>query len=230
MQNPILYQPWGGLGDNLQFSTLPELYYNIGIDFYISEQNVYRNSEIKQLVWDVNPYVKGFSSNPYNIGSVNSYNRKYPNKSIVYNIEALHGFEPKNSIPKIYYVPKNIEELKDKIVLDISCVSNVPPSHFDMNNIINKNMRDKKIVQVLFKNEISNSLKINNTFYYDETIKVNSIFEYCDIIHSCFYFICYFSGQSVLASALNKKNTICITQNYQIGSDYCFPNINYISI
>ena len=52
MNKVILYQPWGGLGDNLQFSTLPKLYSEIGYEFYISDQNVYRNPEIKKLVWD----------------------------------------------------------------------------------------------------------------------------------------------------------------------------------
>ena len=46
MDKAIFGQTWGGLGDNLQFSTLPGLYHKKGIDFYISSQNVQRNDEI----------------------------------------------------------------------------------------------------------------------------------------------------------------------------------------
>ena len=36
MPDPIcISQPWGGLGDNLAFSTLPELYSKLGHDVYI---------------------------------------------------------------------------------------------------------------------------------------------------------------------------------------------------
>jgi len=55
----IISQPWGGLGDNLHYSTLPELFSNKGYDVYISNNNKVRNSEIFDLVWKMNPYIKG---------------------------------------------------------------------------------------------------------------------------------------------------------------------------
>ena len=35
-------QPWGGLGDNLQFTTLPRLFSEKGVDFFVSQHNTYR--------------------------------------------------------------------------------------------------------------------------------------------------------------------------------------------
>ena len=55
----IISQPWGGLGDNLQFSTLPELYDKLGYEVYVSNNNKVRNKEIYDLVWGENPYIKG---------------------------------------------------------------------------------------------------------------------------------------------------------------------------
>ena len=55
----IIYEQYGGLGDNLQFSTLPELYSNNGFDVYIHTESKVRNSEIYDLVWGINPYIKG---------------------------------------------------------------------------------------------------------------------------------------------------------------------------
>ena len=50
MSNVYFAQPWGGLGDNLQFTTLPRLFHERGIDFYLSVQNTYRNPEIYDFV------------------------------------------------------------------------------------------------------------------------------------------------------------------------------------
>ena len=36
----VIYQQYGGLGDNLQYSTLPELYSKQGYDVYIHTNNV----------------------------------------------------------------------------------------------------------------------------------------------------------------------------------------------
>ena len=48
----IIYQPYGGLGDNLAFSTLPELFNNKGIMCYIHINNSTRNDdEVYDLVW-----------------------------------------------------------------------------------------------------------------------------------------------------------------------------------
>jgi hypothetical protein len=55
----VIHQQYGGLGDNLQYSTLPELYSKQGYDVYIHTNNVVRNKEIHDLVWELNPYIKG---------------------------------------------------------------------------------------------------------------------------------------------------------------------------
>lgn len=48
----IIYQPWGGLGDNLQYSTLPELFNEKGIKCYIHVDNSTRNdNEVYDIIW-----------------------------------------------------------------------------------------------------------------------------------------------------------------------------------
>ena len=89
MSKKILYQPWGGLGDNLQYSTLPELYNTLGHEFYISSKNVYRNPEIYKLVWELNPYVKGISDEEYNVGSCMNYTKV----KFVTDLTQLIGFQ-----------------------------------------------------------------------------------------------------------------------------------------
>lgn len=247
----ILHQPWGGLGDNLQYSTLPERFSELGYEVYISDKNACRNFEIFELVWKLNPYVKGISSESANIGesffvknvvikiknnktgkivdkvaSMHSrYKRAYSNKSIIYNQEALHGFDPKNETPKIYYKPKTIHDFQDKIFIDLSAVSNTPIKPKNLDEYLQYKHPNLKIIIPNFDKKIDNKQNIN--FNYNEDIKIQSIFHFCDLIHSCKHFYCCLSGQATLASALNKKETTVFIKPEWENIDWMFPNLKY---
>lgn len=221
----ILFQPWGGLGDNLQFSTLPEKFSKLGYEVYISDKNIYRNSEIYELVWKLNPYIKGISTEKHNIGETGIYRRIHQTKSIVYNQEACHGIEPENEIPKIYYKPKTIDEFQDKIFVDLSSKSNYPIKPKNIDQYFQENHQGSKIIIANFNNKIDNYKDMN--FKYDDKINIESIFHFCDLIHSCKYFYCCFSGQSVLASALNKIETTVFIKAQWKDSDWNFSNLKY---
>ena len=64
----ILAQPWGGLGDNLQYSNLPKLFNDIGKKFYVSHANHVRNKNIYKFCWQSNPYSNGKIFKKPNIG------------------------------------------------------------------------------------------------------------------------------------------------------------------
>lgn len=221
----ILHQPWGGLGDNLQFSTLPERFSKLGYHFYVSNKNKYRNSEIYDLVWKLNPYVKGISDENPNAGETGSYRRIYSDKSIIYNQESCHGIQPENEIPKIYYKPKIINEFQNKIFVDISSKSNFPIKPKDFDSYLKDKYRDFEIITPKFNDKIDNHKDSN--FKYNDRIKIESIFHFCDLIHSCKYFYCCYSGQSVLASALNKTQTTVFIKNQWKNTDWNFPNLKY---
>ena len=71
MDDVILSAWHGGLGDSLQFSTLPEEFHKQqGRDTYILENAPFRNPEIYDLVWGENPYVKGKKSGTRNAGDI----------------------------------------------------------------------------------------------------------------------------------------------------------------
>ena len=112
MDDVILSAFHGGLGDNLQFSTLPEEFHKQqGRDTYIWSQASFRNQEIYDLVWGCNPYVKGVKDGRRTAGDTPEINFVNPNGyySSITNWEYLHGLEPTNSLPKIYYEPKKLE-------------------------------------------------------------------------------------------------------------------------
>ena len=70
----VYLKAWhGGLGDALQFSTLPEEFEKQqGRKTYIVADAPFRNEGIYDLVWDKNPYVHGKKFGEWNAGDLPS--------------------------------------------------------------------------------------------------------------------------------------------------------------
>ena len=95
MDDVILSAYHGGLGDNLQFSTLPEEFHKQqGRDTYIWSQASFRNQEIYDLVWGCNPYIKGIKDGTWTAGDTPEIGHKTLVSDCISNWEALHGLEP----------------------------------------------------------------------------------------------------------------------------------------
>ena len=125
MKTKIINIDFGGLGDHLQFSTLPEEFYKKyknNIKVYISENSSFRNKEIFDLVWKKNPFISGISKLRPNAGHIQEI--KFPQnkkKNIIQNWEHAHKLKNANKFPKIYYKPK--KKIKKIFLVDLSSVS-----------------------------------------------------------------------------------------------------------
>jgi hypothetical protein len=221
MQKIIISQPWGGLGDNLQFSTLPELYTKRGYEVYISLNNKVRNPEIFDLVWFKNPFVKGILND--NLGNVVGSNMqdKWPdvkqNEYSMHRIELAHGFSKTNFYPKIYYTPRYIKKHNNDIIIDLTGSSQVYEIHKYIEYIdyfipIIMNNEGKKIKIITFEKINVNKI-FDNVYKYlrqkisnIEELKISSLIEYCDIINSCNMIIIVNSGINSLAAAIKQDN------------------------
>ena len=99
-----------GLGDCLQFSTLPERLTIVGNEVYLYEGVdvlPYRNNEIKQLVWGHNPYIKGVVNSSWNCGDIPSVVYKNNTPTFLGNWESCFGISSEYSkFPKVYADPK----------------------------------------------------------------------------------------------------------------------------
>jgi hypothetical protein len=227
----ILSAYHGGLGDNLQFSTLPEEFYKQqGRKTYIKDGSNFRNKEIYDLVWANNPYVCGVKNGKWNAGDTPEICVENHTNNWISNWEYLHGLTPTNIRPKIYYQPKNISDYKNSILVDLSSIS---LSHNNQNGYnlekvesvyqnLRKEYSDKKFVQIKFKNYIGEDVKK----YFpttDEELEVNSIFEYCDLMNSSFGICCFHSGSAVLATAIQRFNEdlkiFCLIPSSEYNSD-----------
>jgi len=240
----------GGLGDSLQFSTLPEeLYKQKGIVTYIWDQAFFRNQEICNLVWGKNPYIKGIKSGKWNVGDTPEIKFENITGNCISNWEFLHGLNPVNKYPKIYYQPNKLD-LSEFIIVDVSTISREYDQHrlFSVYENIRNRHPEKSFVGVRFENQINpqrdtNISNVGKHIIYDlpvdNVIHIESIFHYSDILASCFGLISVHSGQSHLSSAIkndyNKKLlSYCIMPDddykYHLNKGlFIFDNINYIT-
>ena len=240
----------GGLGDSLQFSTLPEeLYKQKGIITYVWEQAFFRNPEICELVWGKNPYIKGQKSGKWNAGDIPEIKFENLTGNCISNWEALHGLNPVNKYPKIYYQP-NILDLSNVILVDLSTITREyePDKLLGIYDKIKSQHPEKSFIGARFKKNVnppreSNISNVGKHIVYDfnasDIIYIENIFHYSDILASCFGLISVHSGQSHLSSAIKNQynpdlNSYCIMPEgdylYHVNRGlFIFDNINYVT-
>jgi hypothetical protein len=243
----IISQPWGGLGDNLQFSTLPELYAKKGFNIYIAANNVYRNSEIYDIVWAKNPYVKGIKNAEPNAG-VCKWHLWPHNEYFIHKIEIAHGHERTNLIPKVYQEFNTIEELKHTVIIDITSTT----MDRDFKDVVYHELmqmyeevisQNKGKIKIIKFNNFELPEHIQNIYnqYLPECdiLTVTNLNEYCDIINSCNTLLTVNSGLQSLASAIKKDKVtpriICytpaffdLTNEAELKGFYYYPNVEYM--
>ena len=237
----IFGQPWGGLGDNLQFTTLPKLFSERGYEFYVSKHNAYRNSEIYKFCWENNPYVKGIVDDAPNIGACAPDIPRGTSDNVVSAAEIRHGFSGKGRYPEIYYSPTFLEEFKDKVIVDLSAHTllykgiNEIYNGESLLNKIKENVPDDALC-VTFSN--LDTLSIYEEFpFKDNRLVVQNIFQYADIIHSVRKYFCLYSGGNSMSSGIKYKfnsnvDLQCFlpgtVQEHKDKAFFVFDNVHYI--
>jgi hypothetical protein len=231
----VIHQPWGGLGDNLQFSTLPELFAAHGIPSFVSTRNVLRNPQIHQLVWDRNPFIRGYSDEEPNAGACAPYGVLPRRLPFLQRIEIAHGLEPRSRYPKIYYRPNKKPELESAVLLDLSSTS-VLHRRSELRKyvaaVVSAHQYDTaEILQVRLGPDVAAQYHI---FGFDDfaSFTPKDIFDYCDALASCKALITVHSGAQSLAVALRSDASApaihCFCTPVQFNSrDYIFSRVDY---
>lgn len=241
----VLSQPWGGLGDNLQFTTLPRLYSQRGIEFYLSNTNRYMNEDIYDVVWKYNPYVKGISDDPPNIGAGAPNLPSGVCDNVISASEIRHGFSGDGRYPEIYYKPNKLNELYNTTIVDFSAISTLKYGLYNMDSLfkqIENNLNFSECVMVYFKKnlrEVRNILLEFSSGLTPKTIEIESLAHYADVLYSSKSYYSLHSGGHCLAAGIKNKygNSIEINcflpgtvKNRREKSCYVFDNVNYIEI
>ena len=192
---------FGGLGDSLQFSTLPRRFSELGHEVYLVDDAPFRGTETKQLVWDNNPYILGQKNIDWKLGDTPGtvYENKFD--SFIKNWEHIHGLIPINDFPEIYYKPLWVDNIEG--IIDISTITlsyNITALINDIKDYISLNYPTLNFKIVSSKHS---QITDNHGF---EVIELESLNNYVDIINSCKVFISVHSGQHALAAALRNTN------------------------
>ena len=243
MSNVYFAQPWGGLGDNLQFTTLPRLFHEKGVNFHVSIHNTYRNPEIYDFCWKDNPYVKGIARNNPNVGSVAPDLPHGVTDNIVSAAEIRHGFAGDGRYPEIYYEAEFLEEYKDKTIVDLSAhtlLKNNVGEFYDADklfSLVEEHVPDDALF-VTFKNV--NSLSLEGGFAFENNqLEIESIFQYANIINSAKSYYCLYSGGNSMAAAVKYKCNSKVELNcflhgtveeHKNKGFFIFDNVNYIEV
>jgi hypothetical protein len=218
-------QPWGGLGDNLQFSNLPKLYNSIGTKFFISIFNYTRNKEIEDLVWIKNDFVSRNKRIFPNVGykvlidsNFRLVNQEYNN---IQNINVLHGFEPGLGFPEFNLSEYNLKNQSKEfdLILDVNAFSLFQGGvHLydeeEFNNMINS-YTSASSIELIFPNLYKKNI-VNKTSNKLEIYRLKDLIE---VLLNTKTFVCLNSGSHVLAAGLKEmtgspKNIISFNNFY----------------
>lgn len=232
----------GGLGDHLALSTLPEEFTKLGHDVYIHNNYLVRNDEIFNLVWRMNPFIKGFSEQLPNSGHIFA---NPPDGTIPWmrHVEILNGIDSNNLSPRIYRNHNIIDYLSDKTILNLECIS----ADYNPQSII-KSINEIILKESISKNDIlhlSISANVNqykNSFFVPKEIfsvdlgyekfHINNIYDHCDVIKSCKRYITLHSGGASLAAAIRNDNVyVVMSDKLKTTFDikcFIYENQNYV--
>ncbi len=242
----------GGLGDQLQFSTFPEELTKLGhtVQLYDGpDVQPFRNNEIKELVWDLNPFVKGASLADWNCGDTPTIKHENKLNDYIKNWELAHGLEPKNSLPKIYYQPQKV---KGKLTnatnfggAQFEVDMQKPFGLIELSSITLKYNAEhvKKTVELImaqFNMPFVQLTSPNQHKLFDvpgmHYYHTSGLKDVCNVLHSCKVFVSLNSGLHSLAAAVQRfggfeQYCILPAKDYgwiMDGKRFVYPGINYI--
>lgn len=203
------WEPYGGLGDALAYSNLPELAHSqLRSEFYLSTLYKPRNIDILDLVWGQNPYVAGWSRAPATLGFRRGY-KPTVEGNFISDIEMANGFPGTNRRPKIYYNPSQDAELENKVLVDFSSVTIAKGRYALSKEILEREISSLSAEYVfVLPARIYGSVNefFPSSLVSDNVIEVSSLFEYCDLLASSSGLVGVQSGAVSLAVAILEYN------------------------
>lgn len=236
--NPvIIYQPWGGLGDNLAHSPLAKLCYLSGRKCFLHKDNATRNKEIYDLVWKRNIYIDAEEATgfpPNFLDMIKPFEQ--PGVNHLQVIQKAWGFPGDILYPDIYLFPIMIDTFKGSTVVDFTSISVEYDEQRLWDGFLRRCCSDKVFV-IVPKSQTTK--RIGKFPHWCIPLTPDSLVYYCHVISSCSQFYCLNSGMSHVASALKHKHDLEVnitTFTYRKytkesgTSGYFYPNNNYVTL
>ena len=220
--NPFIVRfEYGGLGDQLIWSSIPKLVYKkYGVKMGISQFSNFRNRGIYDFVWKNNPYAYPSDEKGKVYGSVN-YGAE------TYNEIQQKLFGVKGELFDLYYVPKERPDVKNKIVCDLTFVSAGAQGYTDREfceALVDYLKRQEGLLILICRkeNELISFIKEKLGL---AMIHYQSIEELADLLYSAEKRILLGSGARSLGAAYNLPSTIINTKTMNsIARFFHYPN------
>jgi hypothetical protein len=202
---------YGGLGDHLVYSALPELLRKQKqIRVFLSTKSIFRNQEIWDFIWKQNPYVEFTDEYGWFINEPLSWCSEC--RTFNEYLVRLFGLEGGDA-PHLYYSPHLRETLRDCTVADLS----FGPSG-KANGYYEKEFQ-KRCVSYLY--QIGDFCFVNYPYFKKnplqqkvvkefcpKTVDVCSLEDLCNVLASAGRRYLMYSGSASLAAALNLPSTV----------------------
>jgi len=224
-------ESFGGLGDCLQKSTIPRMLTEQGHQVYLNptwdgEENPtgghIHNPEIKRLIWEMNPHLRGFTDEPPTIvrrGSPTNLHNDF-----IKNWESFYGLPATNSYPEIYYQHRQVQGIE--AVLDLSWLSGC----YTPETVRSMASRIIALEPSLQWKQILSTYQANNVELDVEKIRCDTIFDLADVLASASMIVTLSSGSHMLAGAIHKGTIrqVCIMPDYLPPfPHYRLPGVQY---
>lgn len=216
----VIQIPFGGLGDHLIYSSLPELLWKQkGIKTFISNKSIFRSKAIRDFVWRLNPYVtfteeKGwftYKTVENNFPTVDGYFQ---------NLFNLQG----DGSPKVYYEPNLIKQIEEKTIVDPSCgATGKANGYFDTDfykrftEYLKSHVGEFVLITHLHSGTKNDFQELIIKEFRPECYSVSTIEEFSDVMYSAKERYLLHSGGASLAAALRLESNIL---NYIKPSTY----------
>lgn len=197
MNTFVIRVKFGGLGDHLFYSHLPRIAKQSGgfKRVLISDLSEYRHPDYRRLIWEVNPYVDGFTNEdaPYPL-----FDTVPAGTNLLDHIMLLRGLDDGKRFheAELYFKPAKIDSLTGATIYDpnfVSNVGNISAKH------VERYFARNKIVPDFMLPPRGKGLGVRR---HGALIETKNLEHYCSVIISAKRFICLTSGGATLAAAL----------------------------
>jgi len=201
---------FGGLGDHLIYSSLPELLWKQkGIRTFISNYSIVRSKEIADFVWGTNPYVTIINKKGWFINQKTK--EGFVGNEYLEKLFELDG----TGCPKLYYKPNLIEQLKGKAIVDPSFGPSGRANGYYEKDIperfaayLGENVGDFILIiheHVKAKNDLELHLK---QVFKPSCYPVNTLEGYADVLFSAGRRYITYSGGASLSAGLGLESFV----------------------
>ena len=196
----VIKVKYGGLGDHLFYSHLPRIAKKQGFArVLVSRRSDCRNPEYLKYIWEMNPYVDGFTDEdaPYPEGftipeSMNLLDMIMLERGLD-DGERWHE-------PEFYFKPDIDGSLEDLIVFDPNFISNAGEINTESLRLL---LNELGVLAVMARRDRGFDVKLGREISTEGSFK-----RYCEVIASCRQFVCLVSGGATLSAALGKPATV----------------------